>query len=77
MLRTYQPTASEREWLPLTEERFSREDVRKAEQDSPTDRKFNMTGLRICLPYSMLFGGLSLKRHFFVSEVFGEAECNL
>jgi len=28
-------TASEREWLPLTAERFSREDVPKAEQDSP------------------------------------------
>jgi len=28
-------TASEREWLPLTAERFSREDALKAEQDLP------------------------------------------
>lgn len=29
--------ASEREWLPQTAEKYSREDARREEQDSPTD----------------------------------------
>ncbi len=33
-------TASEREWLPLTAERYSREDVPRVEQDSPINSCF-------------------------------------